>query len=65
MWVAVVNPREERVARRLPPEHEHLASRVGASRYAVSVGGRRITLPMSQAEMIQALGPPVGQRLDY
>jgi hypothetical protein len=65
VWVLVMAPDEERIAHGLPPGHEHMATRVGATRYALSVGGRRITLPMSQAEMIQALGPPDNQRKDY
>jgi hypothetical protein len=65
VWVLVVAPDAERIAQGLPPGHEHMATRVGATRYAISVGGRRITLPISKAELIQALGPPVGQRKDY
>jgi hypothetical protein len=63
--VFVVNTREERIAQGLPPEHEHMATRIGAMRYPISVGGRRITLPLSQAEMIEALGPPDNERRDY
>lgn len=63
--VFVVTPREETIAHGLPPEHELMATRVGAIRYALSVGGRRITLPLSQSEMIRVLGPPSNQRKDY
>lgn len=63
--VLVVAPDEERIAQALPPGHEYMATRVGATRYAISVGGRRITLPISKAELIQALGPPDSQRKDY
>jgi hypothetical protein len=63
--VFVVNTKEERIAHGLPPEHEHMATRIGATRYPISVGGRRITLPLSQAEMIEALGPPDNERRDY
>jgi hypothetical protein len=63
--VFVVNTREERHAQGLPPEHEHMATRVGAMRYPISVGGRQITLPLSQAMMIEALGPPDNERRDY
>jgi hypothetical protein len=65
VWVLVVTPLEERIAQRLPPGQEHMATRVGATRYAISVGGRRITLPISQAELIQALGPPDSRRKDH
>jgi len=65
VWVVVVAPDEERIAQGLPPGHEHMATSVGAARFAISVGGRRITLPISQAQMIQALGPPASQRKDY
>lgn len=65
VWVVIMAPDEERIAQGLPPGHEFMATRVGAARYPISVGGRRITLPMSKAEMIQALGPPDGERKDY
>jgi hypothetical protein len=63
--VFVVLPDEERVAAGLPPGHELMATRIGAERYPISVGGRRISLPMSHAELVPALGPPGGQRKDY
>jgi hypothetical protein len=65
VWVVVVTTREERIAQGLPPEHELMASRVGATRYPVSVGGRRITLPISEAELVRAMGQPDGRRKDY
>jgi hypothetical protein len=47
------------------PAHEAMATRAQAARYPISVGGRQIRLPLSQAELFQALGPPEGQRVHY
>jgi hypothetical protein len=47
------------------PGEELMASHVGTVRYAVSVGGQQITLPMSEVEMLAAFGPPDGRRKDY
>ena len=58
VWVGMVQPG-------LEPGHEMMASRVGEARHAVSVGGRRVTLPLSEAEMVRTFGPPTGRRKDY
>jgi hypothetical protein len=47
------------------PGHETMAASPGATRYAISVDGRRVTLPLPAAEMVQALGEPEGRRKDY
>ena len=47
------------------PGHETMASSAGVTRYAISVDGRRVTLPLSAAEMVRALGEPAGHRKDY
>jgi hypothetical protein len=39
--------------------------RPGAARYPISVGGRRVSLPISEAELTQALGRPADLRDDY
>ena len=65
VWVFVVEPDEVRIAQGRPSGHELMARRVGATRYAMSLGGRRITLPITQAELVQAFGPPEHQRKDY
>jgi len=54
VWVWVVEP-----------GHETMAMSEGATRYSLSVTGKRMKLPLSDAEMIQALGQPEGRRKDY
>jgi hypothetical protein len=65
VWVVVVDPRGERPPKGVPSEREHMATRVGTKRFPVSVGGRRIALPISETDLVQALGPPEGRRSDY
>jgi hypothetical protein len=65
VWVFVVIPRGELIAQGLPPEYELMASRIGATRYSISIGGRRICLPISEADLVRALGPPEGHRRDH
>src|SRR5207247_1373573 len=45
--------------------HETMASSLGSARYSISIDGRRVTLPLPEAEMVQVLGAPEGRRKDY
>jgi hypothetical protein len=54
VWVWVVEP-----------GYETLACSAGATQYAISIAGRRVTLPLPEAEMIRVLGMPEGRRKDY
>jgi len=45
--------------------HETVAWSQGTSRYALSVHGQRITLPLTNAELVRTLGIPQGRRKDY
>jgi hypothetical protein len=47
------------------PGHETMAWSAGASRYSISINGKRIPLPLPEAEMVRVLGVPEGRRKDY
>jgi len=54
VWVFVVEP-----------GGEHAAFHRGTTPYPISVHGQRITLPVSEAELIDVLGSPENRRRDY
>jgi hypothetical protein len=47
------------------PGHETVAWSPGGTRYSISVDGRRITLPLSESELVGVLGVPAARRKDY
>jgi hypothetical protein len=47
------------------PGYETIAWNPGATLYSLSLDGRRITLPLSEAEMIRVMGLPADRRKDY
>jgi hypothetical protein len=54
VWVGVVEP-----------GHETMAWSAGATRYSMSVHGKRLTLPVSEVELVRTLGVPQHRRKDY
>jgi hypothetical protein len=54
VWVCVVEP-----------GHETVARSPGGTQYPISVNGRRLTLPLPEAELVRLLGVPESRRKDY